>query len=291
MRTRGQSGRHLMEHKARFDHVYDRPDPRAYFRTLHALDYQTPQHGQRVFQALVEARRAARADDRMTVLDLCCSYGINAALLNYEMSLEDLYARYLSPELADVASGELAALDRPFFAGRRRPGALPLVGVDVAARAVGYALEVGLLDRGFAENLETAEPSATLRRSLAQLGLVTVTGGIGYVSQPTFRRVMDCASTLPWVAAFVLRMVSYEPIAETLSSYGLVTEKLTARTFRQRRFVSEAERRYALDELLRAGVDASGKEARGYYHTELFVSRPAQDVAEVPLERLLNGAI
>ncbi|MDQ4130377.1 MAG: hypothetical protein M3133_05215 [Actinomycetota bacterium] len=280
-----------MGYKARFDDVYDRPDPRAYFRALHPLDYQTPRHGQRVFQTLLEARRATHPQHAATVLDLCCSYGVNAALLNYDLRLEDLYARYLSPELASYSSRELAALDRGFFAARVLPGAAPLVGVDVAGDAVSYALAVGLLDRGFAENLETAGPSPTLRTSLAKLALITVTGGIGYISQPTFRAVLECTSTVPWVAAFCLRTVSYEPIAEVLSCYGMVTEKLTGRTFPQRRFASDAERQHALDGLARAGVDPSGKEACGYYHTELFVSRPARDVVRVPLERLLDGAM
>jgi hypothetical protein len=35
-----------------------------------------------------------------TVLDICCSYGINAALLNHHVTLEELYDRYTSPKLS-----------------------------------------------------------------------------------------------------------------------------------------------------------------------------------------------
>ncbi len=283
---------HAKPGKASFDDIYDRPDPRAYFETLRRLDYQVPQHAQRVFRTLTEARHETYGEENpQSLLDLCCSYGINAALLYHELSLDDLYAHYASREVGSLSSFELAALDRAFFAGRRRPGARGAIGIDAAANAVRYALQVGLLDEGFAENLESSEPSPALRAAIARAGLITVTGGIGYISQRTFQRILDCVTEPPWIAAFVLRMVSYEPIAATLSRYGLVTEKLATRTFPQRRFASSEERQYALDELATAGADVTGKEASGYYHAELFVSRPAWDAAEVSLESLLGGAI
>ena len=43
-------------------------------------------------------------------MDVCCSYGINAALLKHELTLNDLYARYGSGELAGLSSEELTAL-------------------------------------------------------------------------------------------------------------------------------------------------------------------------------------
>lgn len=290
MHERAATGsRHVKPGKARFDDIYDRPDPRAYFGTLRPLSYQIPHHSQRVFRLLMEARRKTRSTEHPTsVLDLCCSYGINAALLNYELTLEDLYTHYASPRVAGLTSSELAALDRAFFAARRRPRAARSVGVDLASNAVGYALQVGLLDEGFAENLENVAPSPALRSAISDVDLVTVTGGIGYISQRSFQRILDCASEPPWVVAFVLRMVSYEPIAETLSRYGLVTEQLPNCTFPQRRFANAEERLYALDELERAGVDVSGRESCGYYHSQLFVSRPAWDAAEQSLESLLS---
>lgn len=198
MQLQASGSRHVKQGKARFDDIYDRPDPRAYFQTLRSLDYQTPHHGQRVFRALVGARRETRGEQNpVTVLDLCCSYGINAALLNHEVTLEDLYARYASRELASLSSAQLAALDRAFFAVRRRPGATRSVGVDLAAQAVGYATGVGLLDEGFADNLEITEPSPALRAAASHVGLITVTGGIGYISDKTFQRILECASVRP----------------------------------------------------------------------------------------------
>ena len=137
--------------KANFDVVYDLPDPRGYFRALGSLDYMAPEHGRRVFPALLDAMQ--RDGERPKVLDLCCSYGVNAALLKHDLKLDYLYARYASLAVADLSREELASDDRAFYNGRRRASAPEVVGTDSATNAVRYALEVGLLDDGSAENL------------------------------------------------------------------------------------------------------------------------------------------
>ncbi|MEV0374961.1 hypothetical protein AB0I10_35195 [Streptomyces sp. NPDC050636] len=276
--------------KADFEAIYNCPDPRRYFTTLHPLDYQIPHHGQAVFRAAAEALQRRRPDRTpLKVVDLCCSYGVNAALLNHRLDLNDLYRRYAGDGPGAPQTEQLAHEDRTFFATRRRPEAARVIGLDAAKNAVDYAQTVGLLDHGFAENLELDEPSPGLRRALAGTDLITVTGGVGYITERTFAHLFDCMSTPPWVAAFVLREVSYQPVSALLARAGLVTEKLTTRTFRQRRFADGDERRAAFAALDARGLSTAGKESDGYYHAELYLSRPAADVAALPLTELLPG--
>ncbi|MFB6812383.1 hypothetical protein [Streptomyces sp. NPDC056387] len=79
-----------------FDDVYGLPDPRGHFGRLGPYGYQTPGHAQPVFRALA----GELPPERRAVLDLCCSYGIDAALLNHDLTLDDLYAHYTSPRPA-----------------------------------------------------------------------------------------------------------------------------------------------------------------------------------------------
>src|SRR3546814_7778219 len=65
--------------KADFSAIYVQPDPRAYFRTLGALGYVIPHLARPVFDQLIEARQRAKGGGPITVLDLGCSYGVNAA--------------------------------------------------------------------------------------------------------------------------------------------------------------------------------------------------------------------
>ena len=287
---------HEKSGKANFDLIYDLEDPRGYFNVLREFNYCIPQHGQRLFSSLVEAQREEKTKEErpLRVVDICCSYGVNAILLKYNTTLKDLYARYGSEELATLSSEELIESDAAFYRERRREGAPEVVGLDVASNAISYGVRSGFLDAGFAENLEEGEPSDGLCRAAAVSGvdLLCVTGGVGYISERTFERLLDCASLggrrkMPWVAAFALRWVSYEEISEALWAYGLVTEKLEGHTFTQRRFTSDEEREYVLEELEKMGVETVGKEDEGWYHANFYLSRPAEE-AKVPIEKLLG---
>ncbi|WP_369217971.1 hypothetical protein [Streptomyces flavofungini] len=264
--------------KTRFDDIYDLPDPRGYFRTLAPYEYEIPHHAQSVFRRTRDLRRQASGDDRPSaVLDLCCSYGINAALLNHDVTLAELYTRYTSPKVAALTPQELIEYDKEFYARRRRPDATEIIGLDTAPNATRYALDVGLLDEAYAENLERHPPSPALCRAVGRTGLITVTGGIGYISHHTFDALLGCAREPLWVSAFVLRTVPYGRIAATLAAHGLVTVTDTSRTYPQRLFTSPEERRDAVREVIRAGADPTGLESAGRYHTRLHESRPRTD--------------
>ncbi|MFF3320043.1 hypothetical protein ACFYV5_31735 [Streptomyces sp. NPDC003035] len=256
--------------KARFDDIYDQPDPRAYFLRLAPLEYEIPQQAQAAF------RRAAAERGGGTVLDLCCSYGINAALLNHDVTLAELYARYTDPAVRGLTSAELAVQDKEFYAARRRADAAPVIGLDVAGHALRYARAVGLLDDAFAENLEEGTPpSPRLRAAMADVGLITLTGGGSYLTRRTFAALLEWAGRPVRVSAFVLRTVSYRPIAECLAAYGLRTVADPSRTYPQRLFTDDREQRFAVEAVRALGGDPSGRESEGRFHTVLYESFPA----------------
>ncbi|MBC2907038.1 hypothetical protein [Streptomyces cupreus] len=263
--------------KSRFEDIYDRPDPRAYFARLAPLEYEIPHHAQRVFRQ-VAAERTALDDGRPgrpVVLDVCCSYGINAALLNHRMTLAELYERYTSDAARAMSTAELTAWDKRFYAERRRPDAVPVYGLDVAARAVRYAQEVGLLDAAFSDDLEKEPPGPRLRQALADIGLITLTGGGSYVTERTFAALMEGARRPVWVSAFVLRTVPYEAVARTLAEHGLHTVADTSRTYPQRLFTDEREQRFAIGAARSLGLEPAGREAAGRFHCVHYESRPS----------------
>ena len=283
---------HNERNKANFDHVYDLPDPRGYFEALGSLDYLAPEHGRRLFPTLLERVRSAGGP--AGVLDLCCSYGVNAALLGHDLTLGDLYARYASPEIAALSTEELLEADRPFYAECRYSSPPGIIGADSAANAVRYALWAGLLEAGFGENFETTDPPEAFGQAVGGVGLVTVTGGVGYVWERTFNRVLKAVEQArpdgraPWVATLPARLVDYDPLSDLFSRHGLVTERLSLRTFPQRRFADAAEREHVLRQLAEMDVDPSGKEEEGWYHADLYLSRPAGEASNVPVDELFG---
>ncbi len=274
--------------KADFSHIYDRPDPRDYFRTLSRHDYEIPQRAQPVFETIFSALQADGGEP-LRALDLCCSYGVNAALLRCDLHLDDLVKRYAGPELADLSADEMYMADKDYYADRVRPDAVHVSGLDVAANAVAYACRVGLLDNGWAENLEDGQPSNELARELDHVDVVISTGGIGYITERTLGQVVRTrpGRQAPWVAAFVLRQFSYDAISAELEQHGLVTEQLHGVSFPQRRFASDAERDAAMCAVVERGLDPSKHEETGRYYADFYLSRPRDAAAREPVDSLL----
>ena len=274
--------------KANFDDIYTQPDPRRYYTVLSGLDYQIPAQALPVFRAvLAGSRRDGRS---RTVLDVCCSYGINSAQLFSPEGRPSAESWYAGQEAAGLSPAELAEADRRRYSGRN--GGLTVLGLDASAPAIGYARRAGLLTWGWAEDLEANEPSGQLAAGIADVGLIVSTGGVGYVGRQTFARLLGAVRDPEnlWLTVFVLRIFDYTPIADLLASYGLVTEKL-GMTFRQRRFADEAEWQAAVHDVRRRGLDPAGKEASGWYHAECFLTRPAAEAARVPATALLAPAL
>jgi hypothetical protein len=282
------------QYKANFDSAYDGPDPREYFRRLGGLDYTIPDLAKEIFRPLIR-RRETEMGRSAKVLDLGCSYGVNAALIRCPISIQRLADRYGTPAMASLDPEQVAALDQHYFRAWPSQTDAGFIGVDVSDAAVSYAVSVGLLDGGISSNLEKTDPSPEERRLLHGVDVIISTGAVGYITERTFRRVLDCQddNSKLTVVSFVLRMFPYTPIIAELGRFGLVTEKLEGVTFVQRRFNSQSEFEATIAHLEELGMDTRSKEADGLLHAELFVSRSPEEARRVPLAELIsvtNGA-
>lgn len=274
--------------KAEFQTIYVAPDPRAYFRVLYGLNYVIPEVAKGVFRGLIEAL-GRRRGKRLKVLDIGCSYGINTALIRTSLDMDRLAHRYADMSLERIAPAEQRKLDRMYFESWPSDCDATFIGLDISKPAVDYARAVGLLDGGIVADLENADLSAADRAVLADVDLIISTGCVGYVTERTFSKVLDCITgPKPWVASFVLRMFPFDAVAACLADHGLATQKLEGVTFAQRRFFSKDEQQGVIEELERLGLSATDKEAAGVYHAELFLSRSQRDARALPLEAVVS---
>jgi hypothetical protein len=275
--------------KTDFTEIYTQPDPRAYFGALTGLEYQIPQRARPVVEAVLAA--SEQDGHPRTVLDVCCSYGINGALLRYGVDLDEVAGRAIDPGQAGLPPERLVDADRRFYAERLRRPDLTVLGLDVSQPAIDYAVRAGLLAAGWAENLEDADPSPELAAGISGTGMVVSTGGVGYVGRRTFERLLQSLDDPQdlWLVVFVLRVFDYADVAAVLSDFGLVTEQVEGATFVQRRFADQDEARAATLDVTRRGLDPTGREADGWYHADCYVTRPAAAAAATPLSELLAG--
>ena len=275
--------------KANLDGIYDQPDPRAYFRELRKLDYAVPGRAKPIFQKLIHHLQK-RGDEAVHILDLGCSYGVNAALLKYDLSMGELYDHWGQNTLTDAGSDDVVSYGRHFLSVLDQADDITVIGLDRAEKAVAFAETVGLLDEGLAVDLEAETLSDPAKENLTRVDLVTSTGCVGYVTEKSFEHLLPTVTRgrPAWFANFVLRMFPFDSIADSMQRCGYATEKLQGHTFVQRRFASADEQEHVLERLRERGVDPAGKEAAGDLVAEFYLSRPMQDVAEVSIERLLS---
>ncbi|MFD5243877.1 class I SAM-dependent methyltransferase [Amycolatopsis sp. NPDC058340] len=252
--------------KINFDHIYTEPDPRAFFGTLRRLDYDIPQQAKGYFAKLIDEYRAEADVKVPTVLDLGCSYGVNAALHRFDTTMERLYDHYASA--GSLSRDELIARDRRMDAVG---DGVRFIGLDASAPALDYALAAGFIDDAIHADLENEDPTDEQRALLSEVDIVISTGCVGYVTEKTLVRI--ARENRPWMAHFVLRMFSYGPVADSLGELDYDTTGVEG-VFRQRKFASAEEQTQILDNLSVAGVDPRGLEDGGRLYARLFVSRP-----------------
>src|SRR3546814_773580 len=140
--------------KAVFDNIYTMGDPRSYYSVLGALDYMIPDVAEPVIRQLLDARARFHGHENI-VLDIGCSYGINAAIHRFPVNFESLHQRYARREMMELEAEELIRLDRLFYSSWPEIGYGRFVGLDSAAPAIRYANETGLRMNGVAANLES----------------------------------------------------------------------------------------------------------------------------------------
>lgn len=250
--------------KVSFDHIYTEPDPRPYFAALREFDYQLPQLAKPYFAKLIAEL------PQPTVLDVGCSYGVNAALHRCGTTMDELYEHYAKAEAAGTDRAELTAGDRALVTSSD----VRFIGLDVSAPALEYARAAGFIDVAIHADLERDLPTEEQSALLAEADLVVSTGCVGYVTERTIARIAGLpGGRRPVMAHFVLRMFSYEPIAESLAGHGYETVGVEG-LFKQRRFVSEQEQTQILDAVRATGAEPHELETEGWLCAQLYLSRP-----------------
>ncbi|MFQ3458820.1 class I SAM-dependent methyltransferase [Bradyrhizobium sp. UFLA01-814] len=279
----------INQSKAIFDDIYALDDPRAYFSVLGDLDYMIPDVAEPVVRQILAAKTSATGL-KPVVLDVGCSYGINAAVHRFPLTFAGLRHRYARREMRAISSETLVRLDRNFYAAWPDVGLARFIGLDVSAPAISYGTGVGLLEQGIVADLEKETLSTDSARIIRPTDVIMSTGCIGYVTEKTFSKVLDATEKRPWIISFVLRMFPFDSLAATFAKRGLVTERLTGATFIQRRFRDAEEFESCLATLARLGVDATGLESEGLFHADLILSRPEADARANPLEDIVTVA-
>ena len=261
-----------------FDDIYDLPDCRDYFRAMDRAGFRTAHHAVRGFLAARAELGRLRGAGPRGILDFASGYGIAAALMRHEVTLDEVLARYRDARFDGVTPDEVITLDRDWYASRRRAGCADrFAGIDIAGRALDYARRTGIFDAAFAENLQAAPPGPGLRTWLEGCEMVVECGSVAHMLPDALDRLLAAAPRKPWVVTAPIRGNDSAAALEVMRAHGLAVEPLEVAPFRHRRFADAAEQARAIANARARGHDTDGIESTGHFHAQLYLARPPDE--------------
>ena len=275
--------------KVILDEVYKRKTPSSYYRAIERLDYSLPQLANPVFMKTLECLAQVSNKSKLKVVDLGCSYGINATLLKWDFHLNEIFSHYKNGSAEHVQRNEYVRRDQEFF-NKNKSRNLDVIGVDISKNALDYAFEANILDGAVCGNFENRALDSEQGAKVRDADLIISTGCIGYVTQKTVAALLDAiVPKKPWMMHFVLRTFSFEDVERMISNRGYTTIKCR-QPVRQRKFASSEEQQKAGERLSAMSVDTKGYEEDGWYYADFFLSRPLDD-NQAPLSPELRELI
>ncbi len=265
-----------------YDDIYDLADCRAYYRAMQQAGFRTAHYAAAGFRAVLAELRRVRGLGRAGIVDFASGYGIAAALMRHDLSLNDVLTRYQDPWFDDADTAAMIAADRDWYAGARPAGAADwYAGIDIAANALNYGRAVGIFDRVFAEDLAAEAPSEALAGTLADCDLIVECGSIAHMLPRALDRVLTAAVRRPWVATAPIRGNDSAEAIAVLKNHGLTVEWLGERPFPHRRFANADEQARGVANAEARGYDTAGLERDGYFHAQIILARPPEEATPV----------
>ena len=266
-----------------FDDTYDQPDCRAYFRMMDALGYRNQHHATAAFRAGLDALCRARGGAAPRLLDFASSYGIVTLLMRHEITLTEVFARYRAPGFDRLSPAAVIARDRDWLARLpRRTPPIHVTGLDIMPNAVAYGRATGLFDEGYAEDLETSDPSDALAAALAHVDMIVECGSVAQLMPRALDRVLTAAGARkPWIMSSPIRGNERAAARSVLRAHGMVQEQLPVPPFVHRRFEGPDEQARAIANARAAGHETDGVETTGHFHAQVLLARPADEAGPV----------
>lgn len=282
------------EVKVSFDDVYAAPTPHGYLAAMGSTGYCIAEQARPYFVSAVELLREVNGEAwPVQLVDLGCSYGVGSATVNSRCSFDEFRSFFASRAPRDYHACVEAT--RRWIQAVPAPEELRIVGVDTSAAAIQFATDAGLLAGGVTRNLEEEDPTPDECAWFAGCNLLTSTGAIGYVTDRTVRRILECLGRDhpgefgPLAVMTVLRMFDVGPVQQAFEARDLRFTRVPKVRLQQRRFKDADERRGVLRVLEDGGVDTEGWESTGWLYADLFVAAPPARIDSV-LARLQQVA-
>lgn len=265
----------INQKKLDLNDVYNLKDPTPYYQSITQYQYDLPERAKPYFHKVINTYRNYESVHSLKILDIGCSYGINAALLKFDKSIAELYQHYTAHLRLQQPEIARRHFDYHWFHQSSFNEDLQFIGLDSAKNAVNYAIDSQLIQSGIYTNLEKFNLLKEDYTTLQNINLLISTGCIGYITEVTFDKILSAVEDLSnlWGAVFVLKMFDISGIKKTLAQYNLVLVE-TGVAIKQRSFSSFDEKESMIKFIEEQGLSAENEKKTDNLFANLFLILP-----------------
>jgi len=284
------SNQEVNKGKSKFDDIYNVDDPVSYYESLCLQkEYELPELAKPYFATIIDAYLKYQPVTPLKILDLGCSYGINAAILKFNKTITELYQHYTSPSRLELTKTLRRDLDYHWLHQSSFNNKLQFLGLDISKAAIDYSVESQLLDVGICADLENQPLPKEDDSKLRDINLLISTGCVGYITEVTFDKILAAVGNPEqlWSGVFVLRVFDFSKFNGVLDKYHLVPIK-TGVTIKQRKFSSVSEKKHMIELIEQQGLSAEVEKVSDYLLAELFLIVPRHLLETTEVETLLS---
>jgi len=261
--------------KKNFTDIYMQKFPDDYLEEMKRLHYRIPDKTKSLYLSLAE-QLCKKLSRPINILDIGSSYGINSALMTYDLEMSDLDDFFLSDDSTNLEQ------TRKFFKKNPSNDNLRFYQIDISDPALQFSEDVKLCKKGICVNLETENLPT---KEIPSFDLVIATGCIGYIGYKAFAHLFESIKKQqsknsqsdedkPIFAFSVLRIFDMKKIQQTFDYYGYFLAKADLDPIRQRRFSDSDEKNQTISLLNDKGIDTKGLEDDGHFYANFYVASP-----------------
>ncbi|PJC51217.1 MAG: hypothetical protein CO032_00770 [Nitrosopumilales archaeon CG_4_9_14_0_2_um_filter_34_16] len=261
--------------KKDFTNIYTQKYPNEYLKEMGRLDYRIPDNTKPLYLSITK-QLYEKLSKKINIIDIGSSYGINSALMKYDLKMSDLDDFFLGQEPSIEQS-------KHFFENISSDDTLDFYQIDISEPALKFSENTGLCKKGICVNLESGNlPINEMPRS----DLIIATGCVGYIGYKAFSNLfelikkqqsesdLEISEQGPVFAFSVLRIFDMEKIEKTFDHYGYSLVKSDLKPIRQRRFSDMEEKHKTISLLHSKGIDTKWLEDDGHFYADFYIASP-----------------
>lgn len=258
--------------KKEFTDIYTQETPYEYLKEMRNLHYRIPNHTKPLYLSLAD-QLYEKLQRPLNIVDIGSSYGINSALMKYDVTMQDLDELFIKENTPTITKV------REFLEKQPENKKLNFYQIDISGNALKFSEKAGLCKKGIHVNLETEKLMPP--KELDKIDMVIATGCIGYIGYKAFSNLLEAiknqrndSEITPIFAFSALRIFSMEKIKQTFDYYGYSLVKCEVDPIRQRNFSDADEMAQTISLLREKGVDTIEYEDGGSFYADFYVACP-----------------